>query len=497
MNLNSWRDRAKAQLDLINELKTQSDSPEQPRRNTARQVLRCLHAFAEQQWEFFLDGFDEVEGVEGVRKGFLKTEAPHPIYPAEYALQNTKDQVAEDMGVLLRTLSHRGVDSSTPSLRGRLELADQLAYRALQPANDSGLIYRTTILTYFQKSASIRIIPYAPVAMVGIPLLPADSQDLLSVPHEIGHQVYWRRLRQDEENLRSVGAYFKEQLATNLPQTQVNPLRDYPLWIQNWEEEIFADLYGCLIAGPVAGLAMQHILQAVPVDQFVTDDKEHPAPVIRPYICIELLRAMKDRISDPTLKQKFANAAEALETNWRINWLDKWDIPKWFKPYSAEQPVTLSDAQRLLREVIAVFLAAPSLNLIVQYQIDDPSRFWSTGLATTDSTTLPSLFTEFEQRVSQFKAQTLPLPEIRFSEAEGKMQVETAGVPGPLDSFRPGETRLDFEIVRTNLKINPGGLPADRPGQGNPRPNPVWLDVLSAGGWITGPGGPGNLKDFL
>jgi hypothetical protein len=46
-------------------------------------------------------------------------------------------------------------------------------------------------------------------------------------------------------------------------------------------EEIFADVYGALIGGPVMALGFEDLLSAMPRDYFTYDDGEHPVAALR------------------------------------------------------------------------------------------------------------------------------------------------------------------------------------------------------------------------
>ncbi|MBN1582870.1 MAG: hypothetical protein JXA89_19320 [Anaerolineae bacterium] len=151
-----------------------------------------------------------------------------------------------------------------------LDIADRLAWAALQPAISAGLVDKdTTVLVYFTKLNSIRIIPYAPVALIGIPLTCINSpQDYLAIPHEIGHYVFRRGIHGETDIHKEIDT-----------ETDCAP----------WREETFADVYGCIVAGPVAALSFQAIQMERKPKSFITDDGEHAMPMIRPYVYTQTL----------------------------------------------------------------------------------------------------------------------------------------------------------------------------------------------------------------
>jgi hypothetical protein len=171
-------------------------------------------------------------------------------------------------------------------MRDTLEIADRLAWKYLQPALKAKLVEKgTTVLTYFQKSPSIRLIPYAPVALIGIPptaLLRSDgvvARDLLSTAHEVGHYVYRHGTYNEKPIYRALAEQMKD-----------NPI---PPEYEHWLEELYADLYGGLSGGAVTALSSQDLaLQYYSLPEFFKDDGEHPPPNWRPYIYVKVLKKM-------------------------------------------------------------------------------------------------------------------------------------------------------------------------------------------------------------
>ena len=71
------------------------------------------------------------------------------------------------------------------------------------------------------------------------------------------------------------------------------------------QEEIFADIYGCIVGGPVMGLSSQCTENEQPADWFIQKDRAYPFAVIRPYIYIQVLAQMG-----------MAKASQALSKRW-------------------------------------------------------------------------------------------------------------------------------------------------------------------------------------
>ncbi len=174
------QDQAAGLIATAHELGRRAANTQEPRRRTALIALRCLARFAEKQFQLFRQGFEP--------DGSL---APDDRFPSEYLIEATIRQMTADIDVLLQSMAHRHPAYSTAAMRQTLEDADQLAAAALDLAARHRLIEETVALTYFQKSPTVRLIPYAPLAIVGIDLAAiAEPERMLAIAHEIGHHVY-------------------------------------------------------------------------------------------------------------------------------------------------------------------------------------------------------------------------------------------------------------------------------------------------------------------
>lgn len=151
---------------------------------------------------------------------------------------------------------------------------------ALQPVVGQGRLIKkeTTAITYFQKTPDIRVIPYAPVALIGVPFTCTQClRDLLAIPHEVGHYVFWRG--------EIGGKHIYEILYEQVPRQHE--------WCRRWREEVFADVYGCLLAGPTMALDFQDLMLVKSRKRFVSGDGTHPVPALRPYIYSQVLESME------------------------------------------------------------------------------------------------------------------------------------------------------------------------------------------------------------
>ncbi len=489
-NFNSTHERKEydkhriATIKQISQLLLSSDNA---RQQTARQTLQCLKLFAEWQFSFFHNGFNEQTDAASDDLGQSIFEFD-PLYPTEYALNVTSEQVNHDFEVLMRIIAHRQIAGLTEGMQDRIQLADQLAYQALQVAFASAtaaLIEPTTVLTYFQKSTSIRVIPYAPVALIGLPLLgnvdnkalAIASRDLLALPHEVGHHIYWRRLAIDPKNT------VRDNLRIGLQQSDLN----LPAWIQNWEEEIFADVYSCLIAGPVSALTIQEILQGVPAHLALQDDHHYPVPLIRPLIHIAVLERLAELVQDAEQADQLKNAATVLQNRWHQWTVEKLTLPTWFIPIGETEPVTTLEAQRQLKAVVHFIMGNSLKSLLPGVRQNFKDALWSSGLS-SDQISFPeaerTLKAQFANFAENFKAPLgNHLPELVEVE-DGFVQLvqNETKIGHPTKRGRTG-LELPFEVLRDEI------LAGGEPPEAEKGDRPWWFSVLQAAYWTTeGPG---------
>ncbi len=260
------------------------------RTTTIDNLLAALEAIGQLQFDFFHAGFTD--------GGTLTLEPDADVTPV-HAMSRTLDQIANDVVVIQRAQEQRftSLNSNRFLLTGltpaeALAVTDIVAYMVLLTLGQHlQLNEKTTVLTYLHKATNVRVIPYAPVALIGIPVsllnmqlgndgTPGTARDLLAIPHEFAHHLYWngkRTLNGDVRSLRSI---------------LVEKLQSQPVWVQNWAEEIFADVITCLVGGPLAALSFQDLLLKTRVTDLLHDNHRHPLPLFRPYIYTQTLRKM-------------------------------------------------------------------------------------------------------------------------------------------------------------------------------------------------------------
>ena len=315
--------------------KLSEEKPDDPTENLINLVV-FLSAFTDNLFEFFLNGFAEFLGEEIEDPKRIKL-IPSAEYPPEYVLQRILQQASFDLTVIERAVEQRKDPDS--ELAKILAKYDDLALSALAasalPSNnsDKGLIELVKPFVYFQRDTSVRIIPYANALLIGIPFSALSQPiDLLSIPHEIGHHVYQTG---HFSETKPINLFFEKFFANR------------PDWVQNWLQEIFADLYGFLAAGPIAAFSLQEILlDNLPVS-LAEDDGDHPVGIIRPLIYLNLFNSKDYQVRVPAAEA----VAEVLRKKWQSE-VTKRGFANSFLPVTADQALTVAEGSGILGSVL-------------------------------------------------------------------------------------------------------------------------------------------------
>lgn len=266
-----------------------------------------------------------------------QTAQPHPPLSL---IQACYQHLANDFEILQRAFLQRqpSVDIDGKQVAGvlakELVITDKLASKALAPF--AHLLAHPDILTFFSQETHIRHLPFSDqIILVGLShgrisitynesnrsdkhehgRKPLPAFELLAIPHEIGHYIYHHAKLDGTDAEHNA---IKATLFVDLSQQ----FRDSSYL--HWCEEIFADLFGCVVAGPLLVFSMQALLAASDQASLWQDDGEHPTAVVRPYILSEMLRVLASKECELALKSnaqnparyQFPNVASSLDANW-------------------------------------------------------------------------------------------------------------------------------------------------------------------------------------
>ncbi len=224
-----------------------------------------------------------------------------------------------------RSVQAENSDSNGNDQANSLIVTDKLATMALTPFQHLITESSDVIpITYFSQAIHIRRLPYVDnFVLVGLSYdLSIDSSpqeafpfELMAIPHEVGHFIYHHgKLQKDSR-------YAYETLADVYSS---EAFMNHPY--HHWFEEIFADLYGCMVAGPLTALGLLALLATGDRERLLLDDEEHPTPILRPFFLSEMLRILSEKSGRWQAGQKaydFSDVAKSLDANW-TTMLERW-----------------------------------------------------------------------------------------------------------------------------------------------------------------------------
>ncbi len=435
-----------------------------PRAEKLYCLLEGLKAFADPHFDYFYDGFSD---------GSLTLSK---MYPPQHVLTIILDQIAEDLDVIRRAIADEVISTNSNTSRETLLKGDKLALDALAPAIVAGWLNDDIqALTYFQKSAAVRVFPYDndDKTLIGIPFTSTSvTRDYLATPHETGHFVFW--------NAKIDGVLLRDKLYQ-----MIVARPDIPRWVRKWTEEIFADVYGCLVAGPLIALDFQDLQMLESSKRFVKDDGEHPAPVVRPYVYTEALKRMSEPGWAGSLERRWAAQLKKRGNPTRI-FLEQSDLPmssrspfdllvvRFSLPFIPSVisgltrlfntfEVSVEDARKAISQVVGVIFK-------LLKDLDEGNFAWGgidysklTPPAGEDPKFEKQLYDEFAANVSRIP---VPQPEPRHSKSY------------PLPYCTPVNWPDWYRDLQSSRSTG-GGWACNDPG------DPDWCLVWIADGWAT------------
>ncbi len=300
-----WNNRLASFIDATNALKSSYSTVSAPQVRLVGQAVGCLQSFVTDLFTFFQMNLG----------GKL---AQSDRYPKDNVLSIILNQAMHDLEVLQDVAEQRLCSPS--ALLDGLRQADHLANNVIGRAKIGGLLGETQALAYYQKSPSIRVIPYTNLALIGIPYTALDEpHDYLAIPHEVGHFVFWHGRSAPDAPPCGSRSYLYRALADETVTTLKNLISpDRPSfddWCYVWLEELFADVFGCWMVGPAVARTAQDVMRNHSMREFVTSDGDHPVPLVRPYIQMKALHARDLQSSGAA---PWTTSADQLKADWDI-----------------------------------------------------------------------------------------------------------------------------------------------------------------------------------
>jgi hypothetical protein len=273
------RDKSQLKTDLARHerLKAFGDidiaTPRSPEINACKDAeLATIEALLDGAKNFAIDASNEVRS----RSTILSSKKQDNV-AFDFATS-----LSSDVSFLLLSKAQREL---SPVLADHLCFAGRLIECALPHARGVDSTPSAIGLAYFNKLALTRVVPYANVAFVGIPYSSLTrTRDLLAIPHEAGHYVYWSKTIDEHRGVARPQSTFNKVAAA-----LKGKVSD---WLYDWREEVFVDVYTAFVGGPAAAIAFQDHLLDSTAFSFDKHDGEHPIPLVRPLIHSAALGAL-------------------------------------------------------------------------------------------------------------------------------------------------------------------------------------------------------------
>ncbi len=326
--------------------------------------------------------------------GFFNQET----HPAVYVFNQLLKRVSTDMLRIQRAYQLRL--TRTPeefSMDTTLFTADLLGQEILQKINTvlpfGEQFAKTKILTYPDNDVEVRIVPYADILFIGFSvsafaIFEAEnseiSSDYLALAHEAGHLLYrFGMLPQHaQDQSKSVTAnvvqnYLQSELRTRI--TEAGHNIEQVEWISDWLEEIFSDVIGCMLEGPVYLIGFQQIMEVEPPVEIDAPHPKHPIAALRPYVQNQIMNAM------PGAPSWVPASGDRLTADWLETMIKTWPnciLRMWPDPKSShaieEALFTLENKTHTGREILAI------TEIAVKMLIDEVITKWGSDLSSVE-----------------------------------------------------------------------------------------------------------------
>lgn len=271
-------------------------------------------------------------------KNHRKDQTLAPLHLVRQSFQQlaTDHEMIQQAAVQRRwTHGVKGKDDGFFMSEQALELLimDKLAMKAITPFKQllagNGDQNDLAIISYLSERTHIRHLPYTDqFILIGVSYdrvpqagslfddralfeRPFHAFELMAIPHEIGHYIYEHGKLPNGRTFPDVCKQFQGN----------NPY-------YRWGEELFADLIGCIVAGPLTVLSMRALLVSINRERAWKDDEHHPTPVLRVFILNEIMRILKDIQPE---KYDFSDVVDKLDEDWATI-LESWGYARVGQP---------------------------------------------------------------------------------------------------------------------------------------------------------------------
>lgn len=240
----------------------------------------------------------------------LLGKVPGTISRNCFVVNNGIEKLLQEWNVLSRASEQRLIGDLKENLDKASDMAKTYCDKWNAIPRDKPYHALETPVVYFEKLFRISRAIYAPqIPVISIPLTDYDQpENWQSLAHELSHHIFWNGFNPDE--ISAAHQELDRNISTQLFSTQtstsilgkIRSLRQQvdrvEIW-ENWLEEVFADVYGTLLAGLPYAISSQDRM-AVRVnrdDDFLLADHHHPCVYLRPFISLYTLDFVAKEVS--------------------------------------------------------------------------------------------------------------------------------------------------------------------------------------------------------
>jgi hypothetical protein len=151
-----WETRWQTLETLLNALARQYQhaAQEDPWMQTMHGLILCLKAFGQSQFYLYYNDLFQNQ-----------PQCPVLVQPKEHLMHAMLEQITHDMALFQKAIGQRRQANLRPSLCK----ADQLAQHAFNQAANVETVKEKQVVTYFDPSAAMRILTYAPIILIAMP----------------------------------------------------------------------------------------------------------------------------------------------------------------------------------------------------------------------------------------------------------------------------------------------------------------------------------------
>lgn len=207
---------------------------------------------------------------------------------------------------------------------------------------------RTAELVFFndqkQKAPALISVPF------GV-LYDESGQSRLALAHEVGHAIFNR--------LRSFLPQLSDKIKTDLPQAVTRPQEFLRQAILDWLGEIVADLVGTSLAGLAFGESALFVTVSPDTSMVGITDKNHPVALIRPYIHLQFLEWLDEKLDTDQTRHDGIN-----KLNEKINRLAKPFLLRRFESTPALAMISLEEVKTEMEKIINLILNQSQIKLL-------------------------------------------------------------------------------------------------------------------------------------